>query len=83
VAVPCCSADCGCTFSTVDRRTVLELQVDRGGTITDVKVARAMVRIGRMDPPPEPDLFTAEVVRLPFALTLQRSLAAGKCSNPQ
>jgi TonB family protein len=75
---------------------VLELQVDRGGTITDVKVARssgveypdrvavdAMVRIGRMDPPPEPDLFTAEVVRLPFALTLQRSLAAGKCSNPQ
>jgi TonB family protein len=87
----------GCRFSTVDRRTVLEFHVDRGGTITDVKVAKssgveyldrvavdAMGRIGRMNPPPEPDLFHADVVRLPFALTLQgrRATATEKCSNP-
>jgi TonB family protein len=86
----------GCKFSTVDRRTVLEFQVDRAGTITDVKVAKssgveyldrvavdAMVRIGRMAPPPEPDLFKAEVARLTFALNLQRRLVPEECSNPR
>jgi TonB family protein len=85
----------GCKFSTVDRRTVLEFQVDRGGIITDVKVAKpsgveyldrvavdAMVLIARMDPPPEPDLFKTEVVRLTFALTLQRRLVPEECGNP-
>jgi TonB family protein len=86
----------GCKFSTVDRRTVLQFQVDLGGTITDVKVVKssgveyldrvavdAMVRIARMDPPPEPDLFKAEVVRLTFALNLQRRLVPEECGNPR
>jgi TonB family protein len=97
----------GCKFSTVDRRTVLEFQVDRGGTITRVRVVKSsgvdyldqvavdtMVRIGRMDPPLEPDLFkarmksvltpqgeTAEVVQLPFAFTVQSRRAPEKCGN--
>jgi hypothetical protein len=42
----------------------------------------AVVHLGRMDPPPEPDLFTTEVLRMPFAFTMLSTPDAEKCSGP-